>query len=81
MIRAHVPNRVPVFKATAKAGDKARLPFERLEVPENPLKRIDVANIVRDANTGVLPLGSKFKTAVRDNDKDFVDDPDVPPLS
>lgn len=75
-------------EAAAKAGGgdgaatKGSSERELLEVPDKPTSGINIGSIVTDAAEAakLLGKGRRERVAPRDNDEDFVDDDDVPPL-
>lgn len=70
-------------RAKAAGADVAAAPSrELLEIPDQPAKGINVATIVQEATEAKKVLGTTRRDRVppRENDPDFVDDDDVPPL-
>ena len=83
MVKPNVQSPGP--KATEKSEVRQAKQRELLEVDERSRSKVDVANIVRDAQAAAskaaMPLGAvRGRVEERANDADFVDDPDVPPL-
>lgn len=78
------PIKVPTkLKPKEKAPTLPNAP-ERLEIDPKSKKEVDITNIVNSGPKKITPLlGSSSQNRIvaeRPNSKDFVDDPDVPPL-